>query len=173
MMSEGTKKVLIITCGIVIVTLAILVFKSWRQQPITKKCGDGRIVEWIDPEVYILKYSGKKVEISVETKDKLKTSLGVSEEVIQQAIASTQFIDQQLRLFIGYYNARSCETDGQRMYDRLVELRSKDLPELARLNQQLSAVAQTGSKMDRSKAVENAKQVESKATQINESITAK
>jgi hypothetical protein len=175
MMSEGTKKVLIITCGIVIVTLAVLAYNRWLQQtqPSLKKCGDGRMVEWIVPETFILKYSGKKVVISVETKDKLRASLGVSDDVIQQAVASTQYIDQQLRLFIVYYNVRSCEADGQKMYDRLVELRSKDLPELARLNQQLNELARTGTKEDRSKAVENAKQVNARATQINESIKAK
>ncbi len=172
-MDESTKKVLIITGGVVIIIVAVLVFiPPSFINPSEKiiKCQDGSSAILIMVDPYVLKYAGKKVEVSIETAEKLKTSIGIGDHLIQQAIASTQFLDQQLRLFIAAYNARACTHSAEKMYEKLVDIRVRDLQALASLNQQLTQVSKSGSPSNRTQGEEYLKKVATDANNTGDTL---
>jgi hypothetical protein len=59
------------------------------------------------------------------------------------------------------------------MYEKLVEIRNKDLPALANLNAQISQIAKSGSPSDQSKAEEKLKKVVVSTKSVDDKLTTK
>jgi hypothetical protein len=114
-MSEGTKKVLIITIAVVIVILAIVGMKIIPPSAMDKiNCGNEERVIF-NPEVYLLKYSGETVSLSAEAHEKIKGKLEVGDKLIQEALEKTQLLDRLLASKIIDYNAFACEDSDERI----------------------------------------------------------
>ncbi len=157
-MNDSTKKVLIISTSVVIIVIAYLFL---RPSPpyVTMKCNDGRIIQIILPDPFLIKYSGKKIGISIEVQKKLKQSIGLEDVLLQQATESTQNLNEKLKLVILTYNSRPCEERSQSMFDKLQNYMLQDSERINRVQINITNLAKSGTKEEAKKATELVRQL--------------
>lgn len=121
-----SKKVNIIVVALVlVVSTALVAFVAlvapWRWFSRTVRCPNGEPVKLLLPEDYLLQYSGRDVQISVELVGVLKEQMGVRSELIREADELVQLLDQRLRVLIALHNGRPCSPEAAKLYQMLTE----------------------------------------------------
>lgn len=100
-MDDSTKKILIITTGVVSLgAIVAITFVILRPASLFKelRCSNGTIVRVInDPGQLLIKYTGVAAVFSVEVEEKLKHSFQIGDNLIQAATESAQILDQKLK----------------------------------------------------------------------------
>jgi hypothetical protein len=120
-MSRSTMILIVIIAFLVVVVIIVLGIKPdflWQR---TIECPDGRKVALISPEQYIIKYSGKKITLSMELIDALKQNFQVEDVLIQEASESVQILDQKLRTLLVLHNSNPCDQESAKLLHALNE----------------------------------------------------
>jgi hypothetical protein len=150
-MGERTKQILIITVGIVLLAGGFLYYVGPKSLD-KVKCPDGSDAYVVNPDKFLLKYSGKQLSLDANVGDKLKVKVGVSDEMLQRATTATQLLDQRLRVLVMEQVPSACEPRGKELFRTLGEYSSNEFAQLLKLSGELGELASTGGAADKTRA---------------------
>jgi hypothetical protein len=138
------RRALVVTIGAVVMLSAVLAYLHFASRAFEeRKCPDGRVVDVVRPQPFLLKYSGVSVVASLALKNALLGEIKVEERVLQEAVEATQLLDQRLRLIVIEARATACEPRGQSLLARVREYMDVDLVRLAARDKVLQEIAVT------------------------------
>ncbi len=151
-MGERTKQTLIITIGVVLLAGGYLVRELYEERkPVYEiPCKDGSTGLAVNPEAFLLKYSGRSVVVTTEWKD-LKAKLGIEDTVLQEASEAAELLDLRLRDVAIHQAPLACDPHGREMYLNLERYRTGDFQKLLELAKELKKIG-SGGAGDRARA---------------------
>jgi hypothetical protein len=144
-MGERTKQILIAAVGVVVLGVGYLIYLIEKPSPAFHeiRCPNGTPAYMVNPESYLLKYSGKSVMASAQWKEAI-LKLGVEDKAIEKATEAVALLDQRLRPSVLMQAATACDPAGRDLWVRMESYRSGEAERLVQLAAELKKIGQAG-----------------------------
>lgn len=175
-MSDRAQQLLIVSVAAVLIVFAVIAQRIIKdrqhERSLAVQCPDGRTERLADEDRYLLKYSGTVITFDAQFMEKAKGSLKIGDQLLQDAVVSTQLLDQRLRQILASQRHSACDPNGRTLLTELERFRATEFESLSKTAADLYGVVGRGESKDSLQAANLAERVVARATSAKESLRA-